>query len=117
MSYDNHPDGEWSECSRKDQDEKFREMLYKCMRDEGGSSTGGGESDDTTEDPIQGFFFIWQLPLISHQKVNLCIISCIFSTLKHSPSDNLVSCGNHKARNCAGCPQVIDQYSFQSRSL
>ena len=31
MSYGNIPKGEWSECSRKDQETKFKEMLNKCM--------------------------------------------------------------------------------------
>ena len=31
MSYGEHKEGEWSECSRKDQETKFKEMLNKCM--------------------------------------------------------------------------------------
>ena len=31
MSYGEHKEGEWSECSRKDQETKFKEMLHKCM--------------------------------------------------------------------------------------
>ena len=66
MSYFDHPVGEWSECSRKDQESWFRKRLHMCMKADGGSS----------------------------------------------PGDGLVSCGFHKAKNCAGCPQVVHQYSF-----
>ena len=67
MSYELEvPVGEWSKCSREDQERVFRNEQHVCMKADGGSS----------------------------------------------PGDGLVSCGFHKAKNCAGCPQVVHQYSF-----